>query len=218
MARSIGMIASITSGTAFTSAASPAGSVGRRFPVASRRSETATGVNPTVRRNDVASESFGRRRSSRSRRPSTVMSGWRSTVTLQRPWWSIGLSDRCRVDVDRAAFEPSRVTIASPRTEWPATTTATFFNGMPANRSANSAVQPTRMPQLAARSSPTSTPARRSPATQPPSEPTRGQLAPPSASRVTSPVTSTVLPSARPNSDLLGSIAPSGIVAHPSQR
>ena len=60
------MIAPITIGTALTSVANSVESLGTRLPVASRRNDTATGVSPIVRRRVVASESFGRRRSSRS--------------------------------------------------------------------------------------------------------------------------------------------------------
>ncbi len=61
-----------------------------------------------------------------------------------------------------------------------------FFNGWPAKRSRNGADQATSKPLLAGRSARTSTPASTRCGTHVPSEPVRGQLAPPSASTVAS--------------------------------
>jgi hypothetical protein len=87
--------------------------------------------------------------------------------------------------------------IASPRTVSPANVTAMRLSGVPARRLRNGCDHGTRKPQLAGRSGLIVTPASARAATQPPSEPSRGQLAPPSASTVASGRSVTIVPSGR---------------------
>jgi hypothetical protein len=71
-----------------------------------------------------------------------------------------------------------------------------FLTGVPAKFVANPSVQATCTPQFAGRNGFTATPAVRSTSTHVPSEPTRGQLAPPSASTVMSAAAVMTVPSA----------------------
>ena len=86
---------------------------------------------------------------------------------------------------------PVRVTMASPRTVRPAKVSPTPFRGHPSKRSRNSGDQSTRNPQLLGLRSATVTPAASRGATQAPSVPSCGQLAPPSASTAASVCTDT---------------------------
>ena len=81
---------------------------------------------------------------------------------------------------------PCRVISASPRTDWPPNDSPIRFSGWPSKRSRNTSDQWATKPQFAGRSGATATPAFASASTQPPSEPSRGQLAPPSASTTAS--------------------------------
>ena len=72
--------------------------------------------------------------------------------------------------------------MASPRTDWPPNESAMPFNGWPSKRSRNTADQFAAKPQFAGRSCETAMPDFAMISAQPPSEPSRGQLAPPSAS------------------------------------
>ena len=85
---------------------------------------------------------------------------------------------------------PSAVTMASPRAETEPQRRASRFSGCPAKRVRNTSDQAMRKPQLAGASGVTGTCACISGATQLPSEPRFGQLAPPSARIVASAATS----------------------------
>ena len=170
-------------------------------------------VEGTWRQNPSA-----RRRSSRSISRSTARSGCRSIIIVQCPSRSIASRSAAECMYTGPPSMPCCVIIASPRTCSPSTSIATFFSGTPANRSAKCCVHSTRMPQLAGRRSLIFTPAPRSTSTHVPSEPTRGQLAPPNANRATSLATSIVLPPCTEKRDRRGSAVPSGDSAHPSHR
>src|SRR5579883_2814406 len=79
---------------------------------------------------------------------------------------------------------PLLVTIASPRTAPPANEIAMRLSGAPLKRFEKTSDQATRNPQFAGASGVISTPDRRNTSTQLASDPSRGQLAPPSASTV----------------------------------
>jgi len=127
----------------------------------------------------------------------------------------ISLSPVCAPKAEATEYtgvpsRPARVMVRSPVADVPAAVTRTPFRGAPSWRSSNTADQSTRIPQLAGRSGSTAMPRASSNETQEPSEPTRGQLAPPSASTAASAGIS-IRPSdpvntRRPSSD------------HPSQR
>ncbi len=78
------------------------------------------------------------------------------------------------------------MTSASPRTLRPPSDSAMRLSGSPSKRSRNTADQFTSTPALAGRSGAMPMPARAMISAQLPSEPRRGQLAPPSASTVAS--------------------------------
>jgi len=79
---------------------------------------------------------------------------------------------------------PLRVTMASPRTVRAPDVKATPLSGWPSKRSRKISDQATVKPELAGRSGEILTPLAASVCTHAPSEPRRGQLAPPSASTV----------------------------------
>ncbi len=81
---------------------------------------------------------------------------------------------------------PVRVITASPRSTCPPNENAAPFSGWPSKRSRKISDQATVNPQLAGRSGDIATSFAASVSTQPPSDPSRGQLAPPSASTVAS--------------------------------
>jgi hypothetical protein len=90
---------------------------------------------------------------------------------------------------------PVEVTMNSPRRRCsrPAGSgiaSSTDFNGWPAKRPAKCVLQPTSKPQFDGRSGAEWTPRASSSGTQAPSEPSRGQLAPPSARTTASALTS----------------------------
>ena len=79
---------------------------------------------------------------------------------------------------------PARVIMASPRTVRVPNDSAAPLSGWPSKRSRKIPDQATVKPQLAGRSGDIATPFAESVSTHAPSEPSRGQLAPPSASTV----------------------------------
>ena len=79
---------------------------------------------------------------------------------------------------------PVRVIMASPRSVCAPNDSATPLSGWPSKRSRKISDQATVNPQLAGRSGEIATPFAASVSTHPPSDPSRGQLAPPSASTV----------------------------------
>ena len=81
---------------------------------------------------------------------------------------------------------PCRVMTASPRTAVPPNDSPARLSGWPSKRVRKLSDQSAMKPQLAGRSGVTSIPALARTSTQRPSEPSRGQLAPPSASTVAS--------------------------------
>ena len=100
--------------------------------------------------------------------------------------------------VSRAAAEmaytgppsmPAAVMTRSPRAETSPHETTTFFTGAPSWRARNSGRHEMHSPQFAGRSVATATPTPSSNVAHPPSDPTRGQLAPPSARTTASTVT-----------------------------
>ena len=98
-----------------------------------------------------------------------------------------GFAQRRRQRIDAAAFEPlPGDRCASPRTDCPPNDSSIRFSGWPSKRSRNTSDQLATKPQFAGRSGATAMPAFASTSTQPPSEPSRGQLAPPSASTTAS--------------------------------
>ena len=89
-----------------------------------------------------------------------------------------GVAQWRRQRVDATAFEPSRVTIASPRTVRPWNERLMPFSGWPSNLSRNGADHVTVKPQLLGFSGSIAMPSSDRVAAQFPSEPSCGQLAP----------------------------------------
>ncbi len=120
----------------------------------------------------------------RRARASRVRSGRRSTRRRALPRAGDRRAQDARQGVDRPALDPGlgdhRL---APNGSAVAGESATRLSGAPANRSRNRSDQATAKPALAGSRGATSTPSPSRSGTQRPSEPSRGQLAPPSASR-----------------------------------
>ena len=153
-----------------------------------------TGSRASDRRSQFDTESFGRRRRSRSASSAAVRSGRRSTSTTHRPVASRSARIAAPTAYTGPPSRPARVTIASPRDTSPRTVRATCLSGVPSNRPANVSVQSTCTPTFAGRSGATASPRSTKGSTHPPSDPRRGQDAPPRAKTDTSAATGSSAP------------------------
>uniref|UniRef100_A0A6J7M7Z3 Unannotated protein n=1 Tax=freshwater metagenome TaxID=449393 RepID=A0A6J7M7Z3_9ZZZZ len=218
MARSIPVVPTTTISACFTRRASASGVPGNSLPQHSRSRPIATGDSPRLRRSQLESESFGRRRPSRRATSSTARSGWRSTASSDRPLRATSSRTADECEYTGRPSSPLTVTIASPRTVRPPRVMAMFFSGVPSKRPTKWGDQPVSTPTLDGCRSCTRTPTPRRMVTQPPSEPTRGHEAPPSASTVMSASSSCTVPLARKKRRVWDDDAEGAVSAQPLQR